>query len=131
MNRSKYFSRFFTSEQALSKRFRTQARQMKFRGTSGVAASVWQKKARRRFAERLGLDRLERCSPKARKTGSVHLDGLVREEWMIQTESSVWMSYYLFIPKRLGHQRLPLVLCPHGHASAGKWATGGRRDIPE
>lgn len=131
MNHSKYFSRFLTSEEALSQRFRTQARQMRFRGGSRIDVFVWQKKARQRFARHLGLNRFQRCDPKAKKIGRIELDDLIREEWRIQTEANVWMPYYLFIPKQFIRDRLPLVLCPHGHESGGKWATGGRMDIPE
>ncbi len=123
---SKYFSHFFTSESALKKRFNRVSRRMAFHGIGRTDALAWQKKARRRFAERLGLPRFNACSPKAKKISTVALDGLVREEWLIQTERDVWMPYYLFIPPEAKYRRVPLVLCPHGHGSAGKWAPGGR-----
>lgn len=129
---SKYFKRFLTSERALAAHFRARARRMAFRGRGPAAALGWQRQARRTFAELLGLPLLRACPPRARKIATVRLDeGLVREEWRIQTERDVWMPFYLFIPAARVRGRLPLVLCPHGHASAGKWATGGRRDFPE
>jgi len=127
---SRYFRRFFTSEHALSRRFRAVSRQMAFHGSNRSAAIAWQKRARRRFVERLGLPRFEICPPRARKISTVKREGLVREEWLIQTERDVWMPYYLFIPPEAEYRRVPLALCPHGHGSAGKWAPGGRRDIP-
>ena len=126
---SQYFNTFLTSEAALAHHYRKLSRQMAFQGTTRAEASAWQRKARRQFAKRLGLDRFELCPPKAKKMESVRIDDLTREIWRIQTERDVWMPYYLFIPDRAKEQPAPLVLCPHGHGSAGKWATGGRRDI--
>ena len=39
------------------------------------------------------------------------------------------MPFTLFVPAE-ARGPLPLVLCPHGHGSGGKWATAGRRDLP-
>lgn len=104
---------------------------MAFRGGGRAQVSVWQKKARRRLAERLGLQHFKPCPPRAVKIATVRLEGLVREEWRLRTEQDVWMPYYLFLPDRGAGRPLPLVICPHGHCSAGKWATGGRWDVPE
>ncbi|HYF51204.1 MAG TPA: alpha/beta hydrolase family protein [Planctomycetota bacterium] len=126
---SQYFETFLTSEVALSQRFERVARKSAFTGSNAREATAWQESARRRFASLLGLDKFERAPAKPQKTGSVKLDGLTREEWRIQTEPDVWMPFYLFIPDGVSG-KAPLVLCPHGHGSAGKWATGGRTDIP-
>jgi hypothetical protein len=127
---SKYFKKFLTSEATLNQRYRASARKMAFRGSGGAAAKNWQSKARRRLAERLGLPLFKKCPPRPTKVSTAVVDGLIREEWRIQTEKDVWMPYYLFIPPQARGKRVPLVLCPHGHCSAGKWAPGGRRDIP-
>jgi len=128
---SRFVPEFVTSEKALMRRYRSESRQMAFTGTTRAEAIAWQKKARRRFAQHIGLDRFEVCPPKPKKVESVEVDGLTRETWHIQTERDVWMPYYLFIPPQAATAPAPLVLCAHGHGSAGKWATGGRRDIPE
>src|SRR5581483_6449844 len=97
------------------------------------AASAWQAKARRKFAELLGLQHFQRCPARPQKIGEVQVAGLTREEWRIQSERDVWIPFYLFIPKGAGGAagKRPLVLCPHGHGSSGKWSPAGRRDIPE
>lgn len=101
---------------------------MAFAGSSRQEAQTWQKRARRRLAELIGLQHFEKITPRARMTDSYRIEGMTREEWRLETERDVWMPFYLFIPDGLP-QRAPLVLCPHGHSSAGKWATGGRSDI--
>lgn len=126
---SQFISTFYTSEKALARRFSATARGFKFEGTTAAQAKVWQKKARQRLAKRLGLDRFTHCPPRAVKTGRVQCEGYIREEWRLQTEQDVWMPFYLLIPATL-EQPAPLVLCPHGHGSGGKWSTAGRRDVP-
>jgi hypothetical protein len=130
---SQYFSSFLTSEASLARQFHARSRRMAFEGNTREAAVLWQEKARQRLAVLLGLHHFEACEPSAEKVNSVPLDGISREEWRLQTEPDVWMPFYLFVPDRLAQspgERAPLVLCAHGHGSAGKWATGGRRDIP-
>jgi dienelactone hydrolase len=128
---SRYFSKYHTSEAALARRFRSVARGLAFVGTTGAHAKIWQKRARRKFAELLGLQHFVRCKPAAKLINREQLDCLMREEWLIQTEPGTWMPYYLLIPDAYGDKPLPLVLCPHGHGSGGKWTTAGRVDIPE
>lgn len=128
---SQYVQQFQTSEVGLSNLYKATARQMAFTGETKVQAVAWQRRARKQFAQLLGLDRFTYAPAKPRKLEGVIVDGLTRELWHIQTEPGVWMPFYLFIPEMKRGERLPLVLCPHGHASAGKWATAGRRDIPE
>ncbi|MCC7518495.1 MAG: acetylxylan esterase [Verrucomicrobiae bacterium] len=124
---SHYFRTFLTSERALDRRFREGSRRMAWRSGDPVR---WAARARARFADLLGLPRFRKCPPAPRRLGAVRLGGgLMREEWRLQTERDVWMPFYLFLPeKREG--RLPAVICAHGHGSAGKWATAGRRDLP-
>ncbi len=120
---------FFTTEKAMARHFRARAASARFQGETPAELQAWQKKARQRLSELLGLQHFESVEPHARKLESVEVDGLTRETWHIQTERDVWMPFYLFIPQHSKNEKLPLVLCPHGHGSGGKWATGGRNDI--
>jgi hypothetical protein len=124
---------FYTSEAAMARHFAARSRAMGFRAETPDEARRWQEAARPRLADVLGLRHFVPVSPtpEPEKIESVHLDdvGLTRETWRIRTEEDVWMPFYLFVPDGLTAPA-PLVLCPHGHGSAGKWATGGRRDLP-
>jgi dienelactone hydrolase len=126
---SQYFARFYTSQTALAEHFRRRARRP-LRHGSAAAVRAWQPKARRKLSELLGIPRFRRCAPKARKIGSTRVDGITREDWLMQVEPGNWMPFYLLIPEG-ARGRMPLVLCPHGHLGGGRWATAGRRDIPE
>lgn len=125
---SQYFDEFFTSEKSLASRFRQTSRRMAFQGESRAEAIAWQRKARRQLASRLGLDRFEKITPRPVRVESTPQSGYTREEWLIQTERDVRLPFYLLVPDEL-QIPAPLVLCPHGHGSAGKWATAGRSDI--
>lgn len=127
---SRFFPSFYTSEAALSRQFRARARAMAFQGSTRAEATNWQKKARRRLVELLGLQYFQPCSFKPVKVGSTPQDGFTREEWRIQTERDVWLPFYLLVPDAL-NAPTPLILCPHGHSSVGNLATAGRSDIPE
>jgi hypothetical protein len=130
MAASPLVAKYHTSEIALKRRFDTEARQLAFTGRTAAQARAWQARARKRFAELLGLDRFAKCPPRPRKLGTARLDGLVREDWIMRVERDVWMPFCLFVPDPLPAAKVPLVLCPHGHGSSGKWAPSGRSDIP-
>lgn len=102
---------------------------MRFEGASREDALAWQKKARRRLSKRLGLPHFARVAPRPRQLESVGVEGLTRELWLIETERDVTMPFILFVPARRQNEKLPAVICPHGHASGGKLATTGRRDV--
>jgi dienelactone hydrolase len=127
---SKYFKKFYTSERALERHFKERALTGRFRGSGRAAAVAWQKKSRAKLSESLGLQHFKACPPAAKKVRGIKLDGLTREEWLFQSERDVWVPFYLFVPDDR-KVKTPLVLCPHGHGSAGKWSPGGRHDIAE
>ena len=118
---------FFTSERALRQRFEHASRQQAY---SGGDAAAWQVAARRQFADLLGLPRFAAAPPEPVLRESIACDGYTREEWLIQTETDVWMPFSLLIPEAIV-EPLPLVLCPHGHASGGRQAIIGNRTHPE
>ncbi len=50
----------------------------------------------------------------------------IREKWVIQTEEDCFMPLYLLIPKgRKEGQKLPAILCCHGHGPYGKDPVAG------
>ena len=118
---------FFTSEAALRHRFEQAGRT---RAYPGGDAAAWQVAARAQFATLLGLPRLNPAPPKPVLRESVACVGYTREEWLIQTELDVWMPFSLLLPDN-APRPLPLVLCPHGHASGGRQAIIGNREHPE
>jgi len=128
---SKIHERFFTSAEVMRRHFKDRARQSGFKAKSPAAARAWVKHAKSILGGLLGMEHFYTCAPKPKKLGAVRVDGLIREEWLMQTEPSVWMPYYLFVPAKPAGKKLPLVLCPHGHGGGGNAATAGRFEIPE
>jgi len=118
---------FFTSALALQRRFEQTSRQGAYQGGD---AAAWQAEARQRFAALLGIPKLMPAALEPQLRERVACEGYTREEWLIQTEPDVWMPYSLLIPDG-AVEPLPLVLCPHGHASGGRQAIIGNRSHPE
>ena len=119
---------FFTNQTALNCYFEDNARRHQFRGTTRDDVAQWQAQARARLSEILGLPLMQNAPPLARLRASVReADGLLREEWLMQTEPEVWMPYTLLIPDGI-ETPAPLVFAPHGHGGGGKWMVTGRRD---
>lgn len=122
---------YLTCMPHLEERFDRFARQMAFRATTPDNAVAWQHELRAQVSKLLGLDTMLPCPSSARTAERVDCDGYTRERVEIQVEPGVIMPTYALSPSdmRPGEKR-PVVLAPHGHGSAGKFATSGRRDIP-
>ena len=86
----------------------------------------------KQIASCIGYDTFESCPLKPRVTEEKQLDGYRRQRVEIQTERLVTMTFYVLIPDGYTASRhrksIPAVICPHGHTSAGKYATAGVRD---
>jgi dienelactone hydrolase len=126
-----HIDQYFTCMAHLEERFDRFARRMAFRATTREETLAWQRELRERVSRLLGLDTMAPRQPTARITERVDGDGYVRERVEIQVGPGVIMPTYVLLPSDLrpGEKR-PVVLAPHGHGSAGKFATAGRRDIP-
>ena len=88
---------------------------------------VWQKDARRKLAELLGLVRMRRENAQHKPIvrlldRPVQEDGYTRQRGEIETEPSVTIPFWLLTPLRDATKPLPLVICAHGHDSDG-WNT--------
>ncbi len=122
---------YFACMDYMKQRFDRLSRQMGFGAATPEDAIAWQHELRARVSELLGLDTMLPCPANARATERVNCDGYVRERVEIEVEPGVVMPTYVLLPADLkpGEKRA-VVLAPHGHGSAGKFATAGRRDIP-
>ncbi|OPZ31204.1 MAG: Abhydrolase family protein [Lentisphaerae bacterium ADurb.BinA184] len=90
----------------------------RFAGRTRGDVRRWQDAFRPRLDAALGLDLMRRdlagYEPAARRLKREDCGDHVREEWVIRTEPTVPLPFYLLRPKgRRGP--LPLVLTPHGH----------------
>ncbi len=90
----------------------------------GLNVRSWQRRARRRLIELLGLRRMQAAAPRARLTDSADCGHYLRERWLMQTQRQVTMPFFVIRPKHL-FGPLRAVICPHGHGGGGKVAPAG------
>jgi dienelactone hydrolase len=104
--------------------FRKRGRQMGLKVASPAAVKAWQRKARAKLHDLLGLKLMKPAPARPRMTESVDCGDYTREHWLIDTQRDITMPFYLLRSKGAAG-RLPAVLCPHGHCAGGKIATAG------
>jgi len=123
-------TQLFQTEQYFKNRFRTAGRSLSFHATTLEDWQFWRQALRAKIRELQGIHRLLPTSPNPKITETVEFDGYTRQRVEIDTEPGVTMPFYVLIPPGL-QGTAPAVVAPHGHASGGKYAVAGRRDIPE
>lgn len=93
-------------------------REYEFTGTTRAEWRAWRRRFLPRLRRALGLDMMERelaaFKPAAKKMNAVDCGAYTREEWVLQSEPTVEIPFFLLLPKHLDGRR-PLVLTPHGH----------------
>lgn len=98
--------------------FETNPREFGFKGRTKKDFPDWNKKFRARLKEILGLQNMEKdlagFSPKAERLEVVNFDSYTREYWILHTEPTVTLPFYLLRPAA-PQKLLPLVITPHGH----------------
>jgi len=133
INSNSYFPHFYTATEHFARRFDQIGRQLAFRGRTRRDAVAWQRRLRARLIEILGMGTFQKPRRlKPESLGREDCGGHWREEWTIFTEPDVQATFYLLVPKSLKPgERRPAVLCPHGHASGGRFSPAGRRDVEQ
>lgn len=111
--------------------FERKGRRNKFCATSKEEYLAWKKETRNLLAELIGLEKMEPCDLQAQVVGREVVDGIVREDVIIQVEPEVWMPFYIMMLEEVADskQLLPII-APHGHQGGGRYSVAGRRDIP-
>ena len=122
---------FFTSMEALQKRFDLFSRQMAFNGSSPGDHTLWKSVLRSELRRLTGLDRIGGCAPETKLLERVELDGFTRDRMLLKTEDGVWMPFYVLLPGTPLMDPPPVVIAPHGHGFGGMEAVAGVRDNPD
>jgi dienelactone hydrolase len=126
MNQSVSYE-YFDSRRYFHKLFNERSRQMGLKASEPAAVRAWQRKARAKLIDLLGLKRmLPAARPRARRVEATDAGDHTRELWLIQTQREVTLPFYLLRPKGTTGP-LPAVICPHGHSSGGKLSPAGVR----
>jgi dienelactone hydrolase len=117
---------------ALLARFDRESRGCGLRAQDAVELAAWQIELRAQLRAIIGIDTMRACPLDPQLDVPEQRDGYVQTRVVIAVEPDVRMPLYVLTPDDLRPgQRRPVVLAPHGHASAGKAAIVGRADAPE
>ena len=93
----------------------------------GEDVAAWQKTAKEKLAELLGLDRFERCDPDLKIEFSEKTDGATEIRFTFQSEEGYRVPCHLLIPE--GVSDPPVMICLQGH-STGMHISLGRAKFP-
>ncbi|SEN15228.1 alpha/beta hydrolase family protein [Paenibacillus sp. OV219] len=130
-NRTIPTTHYYTSEEQLTRLFEATARSRGLRASTLDEYKAWKRETVAELYEITGLNQMERCELEPRMLSSEQMNGYVREKWLIQTELSIWMPFYVLIPDGMKPgDKLPSIITPHGHSSGGKYSPAARTDIP-
>ena len=119
----------FSMVPTMRRRFQAATRPLAFGAGSEAEWRAWRATLGAKLRSLTGYDRLARGSGLAEVTERVDCGSYVRERLVLETEPGVAMPLYVLLPKKRT-KRSPAVIATHGHGSAGKAATAGRRDLP-
>jgi len=125
--RIKPTERYYSSVPRLCDIFDKEARQMPCETGSVAEYNAWKARTRTELARILGISQMESCDLQPKLLETVQLDGLRREEWLIQTEPKVWMPFCALIPDGATAET-PVIIAAHGHTMCGRLSISGRRE---
>lgn len=118
-----------TVHQQIRHRLKDAALTLQFRGSTPNQFGQWQKQFRGQLNMLLG----DSGPPEewtVRELARQEQDDHVRLELMLEADGFDSVPVYLLLPVRTKAERLPAVLCVHGHGQFGHDAVVGRRDRP-
>lgn len=102
---------------------------MLYRGESAAECRAWQKAFRAKLNELLG-DSTPPEKWNVTSEGRTELEDHVRHELLLQADGVPTVPVYLLVPRRLAAgERVPGVLCIHGHGPFGNHPIVGRTDL--
>lgn len=116
------------AEPYLLSRFKKVSRQMGYNAKTPAEHKKWAKQTRDTLKALTGFDTMVKAPAKPVTTEKVVKEGYTRYRMEIQTEPGVIMPFYALVPD--GKGPFPAVICPHGHASGGKYSPAGITEIP-
>ena len=113
---------YYTTEEYMKLRFDRFARRYAYDASDKDSHERWYEKASAALSSAIGLDR---CIPvdgaQAQLLDEVAFDGFVRRHYVMETEPTVFMTFYLLVPK---HPNGAAMLNPHGHGGAKEACLG-------
>ncbi len=115
---------FYTTEDYMRLRYERFGRQYAHKAASKDEHEKWYAEVSSRLSDVLGVSRCIPCEPSPRMIERIRYDanenggGFFREKWLIETEPTVIMPFYLLVPD-----------CPNGAAMINPHGHGGGKDF--
>ena len=106
---------YYTTEEYMRLRFERFARQYAYSAKTIEEHEEWYARTSSRLSEIIGLTRALPTEPHPTLTERRRYDGFVRESWLIETEPTVIMPFYLLVPDKPNGSA---IINPHGHGGA-------------
>lgn len=125
-------NRFYTTLPYMHRFYDKMARKDGMKATSSKEFWGWRERTKARLWCMLGLDRMSTADLKPIVEERIWIeDDILREKVIIQTEPSIWMPFYIFIPREcMGSKEAKVFIAPCGHKGGGKAAVAGDRTSP-
>ena len=121
---------YYTTKESMDARFDRLGRQYKMDVSSSSSFLSWQQSAREKLRALLCIDKLEACPHDSVLLESTRIsDSITKEKWLITTEESVQMPFYILVPDSAS-QKTPVYITAPGHLGGGKESLVGNRDNP-
>ena len=96
----------------------------------GESVRAWQKRARKRLLEVLGIDGRPKPAPKVRFTEEVPCDGYTRFRGYMLAYDELAVPFYMLVPDEKPAKKMGVCIAPHGHGP-GKIMPVGLAPTPE
>lgn len=117
---------YYETLNALAEKYDRTPKEYAFRAKTQEEHKLWQAAARKRLWEITGLNDCEKVEANPQKLQSWKMEGYEKEYWLMSTEPSIQMPYYLLRPDSPNGSA---VLALHGHGG-GKETTIGDQSKP-
>ena len=123
--------KFYTAMERMAYLYDLNGRRMGFDCDSIGGYATWKKEVRAKLSEITGIEKMQACDLTPEVSPAEAEDGYDRTRIVIQCEPGVRMPMFMLKPNGIkpGEKR-PVVICPHGHGSAGKNSPAGITSIP-
>lgn len=118
---------FYTTEEYMRLRFERFGRRLAHKARSTDEHEAWYAEISSRLSDALGISRALPCPPAPKLLESVrfeknaHGNGFTREKWLIETETTVFMPFYLLVPDEPNGRAM---INPHGHGGGKELCLG-------
>ncbi len=122
---------FYTTEEYMKLRFDKFGRQCAFKAETKEEYEAWYNDTSAKLADAIGISRCLTCSASPKLLESIRFEenelggGFTREKWLIETEPTLFMPFYLLVPD------IPNGACminPHGHGGGKDFYLGFSSD---